>query len=180
MAAKKKAAKAGGSAVAVGKAARNNEYVQRLMEDEDLRENLRTAFASARTVFDRMSGKGPAKAVMDDRKTQRELRTAASSFREAADSLRGVKRKRQRRRRGSLLLVLLAGAGVALALNEDLRRKALDLAFGAEEEFEYTAATSGDSGGPDSGSPAEPATPPPATQGAPPPGTPPSGPVGTS
>ena len=181
MAAKRKAAKAGAGAWGAARAARSNEYVQRLVEDEDLRENLRDALESARKAYDRMSGrKGPAKAIMDDRKTRKELKEAASSLREAADSLRGVKRKRQRRRRGSLLLVLLAGAGVALALNEDLRRKALDLAFGAEEEFEYTAATSGDSGGPDSGSPAEPATPPPATQGAPPPGTPPSGPVGTS
>ena len=174
MAAKNKARRAGRGAAGAVNAARSNENVQGVMEGEDLRENLRTAFASARTAFDRMSGKGPAKAIMDDRKTQRELRTAASSFREAADSLRGVRRKRRRRRRGGLLLLLVAGAGVAIALNEDLRRRALDLVFGAEEEFEYTSTTSGDSGGPSGSEPAATAAP-----GAPP-AAPPSGPVGTS
>ncbi|MEA2298986.1 MAG: hypothetical protein QOF77_1922 [Solirubrobacteraceae bacterium] len=38
-------------------------------------------------------------------------------------------------------LVLLAG--VAVALNEQLRNRVLDLLFGAEEEFDYTPTTSG-------------------------------------
>ncbi len=48
MPAKKRAAKAGAGAVAAGKAARSNPYVQRIVEDDELRENLRTAFESAR------------------------------------------------------------------------------------------------------------------------------------
>src|SRR5919204_1327846 len=141
MAAKKKAAKAGAGAVAAGQAVRTNQYVQRLIEDEDLRENLRTAYDSARRAYTRMSnGKGPARALMDDRKVQKQLREAASSLREAADSLRGARRRRKRRR-GRLLLVGLVGAGLALALNENLRKKALDALFGAEEEFEYTGTT---------------------------------------
>jgi adenylosuccinate synthase len=141
MAAKKKAAKAGAGAVAAGKAARSNPYVQRIVEDDDLRDNLRTAFESARKAYTRMAnGKGPAKAVMEDKKVQKELKEAASSLREAADSLRGAK-KRKRRRRGKLLVVVLVGAGLALVLSEGLRKKALDALFGAEEEFEYTATT---------------------------------------
>ena len=141
MAAKKKAAKAGAGAVAAGKAARSNPYVQRIVEDDDLRDNLRTAFESARKAYTRMAnGKGPAKAVMEDKKVQKQLKEAASSLREAADSLRGAK-KRKRRRRGRLLVVALVGAGLALALSEGLRKKALDALFGAEEEFEYTATT---------------------------------------
>ena len=141
MAAKKKAAKAGAGAVAAGKAARSNPYVQRIVEDDDLRDNLRTAFQSARKAYTRMAnGKGPAKAVMEDKKVQKELKEAASSLREAADSLRGAK-KRKRRRRGRLLVVVLVGAGLALVLSEGLRKKALDALFGAEEEFEYTATT---------------------------------------
>jgi hypothetical protein len=141
MAAKKKAAKAGAGAVAAGKAARSNPYVQRIVEDDDLRDNLRTAFESARKAYTRMAnGKGPAKAVMEDKKVQKELKEAASSLREAADSLRGGK-KRKRRRRGKLLVVVLVGAGLALVLSEGLRKKALDALFGAEEEFEYTATT---------------------------------------
>ena len=44
MAAKKKAAKAGAGAYAAGKAVRSNQYVQRLIEDKELRDNLRSAF----------------------------------------------------------------------------------------------------------------------------------------
>ena len=40
-----------------------------------------------------------------------------------------------------MLVVALVGAGLALALSEGLRKKALDALFGAEEEFEYTATT---------------------------------------
>ena len=142
MAAKKKAAKAGGRAVAAGRSARSNEYVQRLVEDAELRENLREAYASARKAYGRMAnGKGPAKALLDDRKTQRELKDAASSLREAADTLRGAKRKRSRRRRRGLLLVLLAGGVAAVLMSEGARNKLLDKLFGAEEEFEYTSTT---------------------------------------
>ena len=141
MAAKKKASKAGAGAVAAGKAARDNVYVQRIVEDDELRDNLRTAYDSARKAYARMSnGKRPAKSLMDDKKVQKELKEAASSLREAADSLRGAKRKRKRRR-GRLLIVGLVGAGLALALSEGLRKKVLDALFGAEEEFEYTAST---------------------------------------
>jgi hypothetical protein len=142
MAAKKKAAKAGAGAVAAGKAVRSNDYVQRLVEDEELRDNLRTAFQSAKKAYARMAnGKSPVKALTEDKKTQKELREAASSLRSAADSLRGAKRKRRRGRFGKLLIVGLVGGGLALALSEDLRKKVLDALFGAEEEFEYTAST---------------------------------------
>jgi hypothetical protein len=137
MAAKKKAAKAGAGAYAAGKAVRSNEYVQRLIQDQELRENLRSAFVSARKAYGRVNGKGPVKAL-DDKKVQRELKDAATSLKEAADSLRGQKKKR---RKGRLLLVGLVGAGLALALSEGLRKKVLDALFGAEEEFEYTATT---------------------------------------
>jgi hypothetical protein len=139
MAAKKKAAKAGSGAYAAGKAVRSNPYVQRLIEDEELRENLRSAFVSARKAYGRVNGKGPAKAL-DDKKVQRELKEAASSLRDAADALRGGKKKKKRRR-GRVLLVAFVGAGLALALSEGLRKKVLDALFGAEEEFEYTAST---------------------------------------
>jgi hypothetical protein len=139
MAAKRKAAKAGAGAVAAGKAARSNPYVQRIVDDDELRNNLRTAYESARKAYGRMAnGKGPAKSLLDDKKTQKELKEAASSLRDAADSLRGRKRKR---RRGRVLLLGIVGAGLALALSEGLRKKVLDALFGAEEEFEYTGST---------------------------------------
>jgi hypothetical protein len=137
---KKKAASAGAGALAAGKAARDNPYVQRLVEDDELRDNLRTAYESARKAYGRiLNGKGPAKAILDDKKTQKELREAATSLRDAADSLRGAKRKPKRRR--GRVLVVLVGVGLALAVSEGLRKKVLDALFGAEEEFEYTSTT---------------------------------------
>jgi hypothetical protein len=142
MAAKKKAAKASAGAYAAGKAVRSNEYVQRFIEDEELRENVRSALVSAKKAYGRINGKGPVKAL-DDKKVQRELKDAASSLKDASDALRGGKKRK--RRKGRLLLVAFVGAGLALALSEDLRKKALDALFGAEEEFEYTASTTPDS-----------------------------------
>jgi len=140
MAAKKKAAKAGAGAYAAGKAVRSNQYVQRLVEVDELREHLRSAFESGRKAYTRMSnGKGPVRAVTEDKKVQRELRDAATSLRDAADSLRGTKKRK--RRKGRLLLMALIGGSVALAASEGLRKKVLDALFGAEEEFEYTAST---------------------------------------
>ena len=88
MAAKKQAAKAGAGAFAVGKAARDNPYVNQLIEDAELRDNLRTAYESARKAYGRINGKGPVKALTEDKKVQKELREAASSLRDAAETLR--------------------------------------------------------------------------------------------
>ena len=138
---KKKAAKGAAGAVAAGKAAASNPYVNRLIEDEELRDNLRTAFDSARNAYSRMAnGKGPAKALFDDKKTQKELQSAASNLKEAADAIRGGRKRSHKKRTGILLLIV--GAGAALALSEGLRKKVLDALFGAEEEFEYTSTTS--------------------------------------
>jgi hypothetical protein len=140
---KKQAAKAGAGAVAAGKAVKDNPYVRRIVEDDELRENVRTAFESARKAYARMSnGKGPVKAITEDKKTQKQLREAATSLKDAADSLRDAKAGRKKKKRGRGLLLLFVGAGLAIALNEGLRSKVLDMLFGSEEEFEYTSTTS--------------------------------------
>jgi hypothetical protein len=139
---KKRSAKAGAGAVAAGKAVRDNPYLQRVVDDEELRENLRTAYESARKAYARMSnGKGPVKALTEDKKTQKQLRAAASSLSDAAKSLRGAKPSSGKRKRRGGLLLLLIGAGLALALSESLRSKVLDALFGSEEEFEYSSTT---------------------------------------
>jgi hypothetical protein len=133
-----------GAALKAGKAAagaRSNPYVQRMIEDAELRENVREAFEAARHAYKRMSnGKPPAKALLEDKKLQRDLRHATDSLREAADQLRGKRRKRRRGRR--ILLLVIVGAAVVLAVNEDARKALLDKLFGAEEEFEYSSTTS--------------------------------------
>jgi hypothetical protein len=119
----------------------SNPYVRRLIEDEELRENIRVAFEAAKHAYARMSnGKGPAKALMDDKKVQRDLRTAAESLREASQQLRG-RRKGRRFGLGKALLLAILGAALVLILSEDARKMVLDKLFGAEEEFEYTSTT---------------------------------------
>jgi hypothetical protein len=121
------------------RSAGSNPYVRRLIEDPELRSNVREAFEAARHAYQRMSnGKGPVKALTEDKKVHRDLRTAAESLREASDQLRG---KRKQRRWGRLLVIALLGAVLAIALSEDLRKALLDRLFGAEEEFEYSSTT---------------------------------------
>ena len=51
----------------------SNPYVRRLIEDAELRNSVKDAFDSARHAYGRMSnGKGPVKAVTEDKKVQRE------------------------------------------------------------------------------------------------------------
>jgi hypothetical protein len=121
--------------------ARENPYVQRLIEDEELRDNLRDAFESAKKAYSRATGngKGPVKAVTSDKKTQKELRRAAEKLRDANERLQKPKRKS---RLGRLILVAVIGAVVALVVSEGARKAVLDALFGAEEEFEYTSTTS--------------------------------------
>ena len=123
--------------------ARENPYVQRLMEDEELRDNLRDAFEAARGAYSRATGngKGAVKAVTSDKKVQKDLRTAAESLREATEQLKGP-RKRKKSRLGRLILFAVVAGIVALVVSEDARKTVLDALFGAEEEFEYTSTTS--------------------------------------
>jgi hypothetical protein len=139
MAKKTKAAKAG----AAGAAATASPYVQRLIQDEELRDNLRVAFESGRDAFDRLSnGKGPAKALLDDKKLHKDLKHAADSLRDASEALReGPKKKKRKGGLGRLVMLSIVGGVIALAVSEDLRNKVLDMLFGAEEEFDYTSTT---------------------------------------
>ncbi len=133
-----------GKAGAAARAARRNRYIERLIEDEELRGSLIAAYGAARSAYGRMSnGKPASTALFEDRKLQKELREAANSLRDAANSLREPPRKAKRRRGGigrKLALLVIAGV-LALALSEDLRGKVLDLLFGAEDEFEYSSTT---------------------------------------
>ena len=121
-----------------GRSAADNEYVRRLIEDEDLRENLQDAYQSAKKAYTRVNNGHPAKKLMDDRKVHKELKHAAESLREASDQIRG---KRESHTFRNLLLLTIVGAILAVALSEDLRKAVLDRLFGAEEEFEYTSTT---------------------------------------
>jgi len=136
--AKKKAAKAQKAAVR----ARYNPYVQRVVDDEDLRSDIVQAYESGRAAFGRLSnGKSPSKQLFDDKKLQKDLKQAAESLRDATVALREAPKKQRSGGFGRVLLLGLVGGGLALALSEGLRKKVLDALFGAEEEFEYTSTT---------------------------------------
>jgi len=122
--------------------ARENPYVQRLIEDEELRESLKNAFEAAKGAYGRATSNGSTvKAVTSDKKVQKDLKVAADNLRDATEALRGPK-KRKKRGLGRLVLLALVGATVALILSEGARKTVLDALFGAEEEFEYTSTTS--------------------------------------
>lgn len=120
-----------------------NPYIQRVIEDAELRDNVRIAIDSGKSAYHRLSnGKAPAKALLEDKKLQNDLRAAFEAARDATVAFTDAPRRRRRPRRGLsfgrvLLLAILAG-GLALAGSEQLRSKVLDTLFGAEEEFQYT------------------------------------------
>jgi hypothetical protein len=124
-------------------AVRGSDYLKRLMEDEQLRESLLSAYGSARSAYGRVSnGKPAGKALLEDRKLQRELAEAASALKEASFAIRQPPAKPKRKGGvGRTLMLLIVGGVLALALSESLRSKVLDLLFGAEEEFDYSSTT---------------------------------------
>src|ERR671917_1659536 len=102
MAAKKKAAKAGAAAAAV----KRSPYVRRLAEDEELRQNLWSAYESARTAVGRLqNGKHPTKQIFDDKRLQKDIKSAAESFRDASVALRAAPRRKRKGGFGKLGLL---------------------------------------------------------------------------
>ena len=115
-------------------------YVQRAIQDEELRDNLRSAFATARDVYDELvGGRGVtavAGKVASDKDIQDQLRSAIGDLRDAADRIQG--RDAHKGRNSTLLLV-----GIALGVlfnpmtGPETRRWLKDKIFGEDEEFGY-------------------------------------------
>ena len=121
-------------------------YVQRALQDEELRENLRSAYGTARDVYDQLMGNrgvtGVASRVASDEEIQDQLRSAIQDLRSAADRIRG--RDTHKGRNTSLLFL-----GIALGLlfnpitGPDTRRWLKDKIFGEDDEFGYSSSGSG-------------------------------------
>jgi len=115
-------------------------YVQRAIQDEELRDNLRSAFDTARDVYDELIGKrgvtGVATKVASDKEIQDQLRSTIDDLRSAASRIQG--NEGHKGRNSSLLL-----AGIALGIlfnpmtGPETRRWLKDKIFGEEEEFGY-------------------------------------------
>jgi len=136
-------------------AARENQYIRRVAEDEELRASLIAAVLAGRKAFERISKSrsSAVESVTTDRKVKRELQTAAASLRDAAERIQAPPKKRHPIRK--LLLVAAVTGGLVLVFSESARKSVLDAIFGAEEEFVYTSTTSGDGAPQTNGTPVE-------------------------
>lgn len=115
-------------------------YVKRAIQDEELRENLRSAFATARDVYEELLGNrsmtAVATRVASDEDIQDQLRSAIQDLRSAADRIQG--HEAHKGRNSSLLLV-----GIALGIlfnpftGPETRRWLKDRIFGEDDEFGY-------------------------------------------
>jgi len=146
------------SAVDIEKLKKATPYIQRLIQDAQLRQNVRTAYDSSKSAYARLTnGKPATKVLIEDKKLQRDLQHAVEALRDATTALAETPKKQAKKSRGfgRKIMILTLGFGLALAGSEKLRTKVLDAIFGKEEEFQYT--------------------PPPST-----PSTPPSSPVGAA
>src|SRR5205807_5745692 len=70
------------NAADVANIAKANPYIQRLIEDSKLRDNVRSAIDSTKSAYTRLTnGKAPAKALLEDKKLQGDLREALEAVR---------------------------------------------------------------------------------------------------
>jgi hypothetical protein len=115
-------------------------YVQRALQDEELRDNLKSAFATARDVYDELIGgrgvTGVASKVASDKDIQDQLRSAIEDLRSAADRIQGKEEHTSRN-----FSLLLAGIALGILFNPmtgpETRRWLKDRIFGEDEEFGY-------------------------------------------
>ena len=128
------------NAADIANIARSNPYIQRLLEDPKLRKNVSTAVNASKSAYGRVNnGKLEAQTLLEDRRLHADLARALGAARDATITLTLSKRRRRKGLTFGRVLVLAGiGGGVAIAASEQLRSKALDLLFGAEEEFQYT------------------------------------------
>jgi hypothetical protein len=90
-------------------------YVDRALHDQQLRDNVRTAFDAARAIYDDLAGRrgmtGVAQRVATDKEIQDNLRTAVEELRKAANRLQTAGSDRSSGRNTALLVT-----GIALGL----------------------------------------------------------------
>ena len=115
-------------------------YIERAFKDEKVREDVKSAIATARDIYDELLGGrafGAAAArVVTDKDIQQQLRDAIDDLRDAADR---VQDKKSHSARNTTLL--LTGITLGLLFNPvtgpATRRWLQNKVFGEGEEFEY-------------------------------------------
>jgi hypothetical protein len=114
-------------------------YVERLARDEDLHENVKRAYESARRVYDDLLADrgtaGMALKVARDKDIQTELRRAIEELREAGRRAQG-----KESHTGRNATLLLAGIAIGVLFNPatgpDTRKWLKDKLFGPEQPFD--------------------------------------------
>ena len=89
--------------------------LERLLYDDDLRDNIRTFIESARAIVDDLSDEGPAEIVTklwDNDKLRGEVEAAAGAVSQGSRRIRGEKVRLRRGGRGRRLLFLVLVAAV--------------------------------------------------------------------
>ena len=115
-------------------------YIERAMKDEDLRENVMTAFAAAKEVYDELIGNRGvttvARRVATDKDMQENMKRAMDELRTAADRIQGKKDHS-----GRNTALLLAGITLGILFNPatgpQTRKWLSDKIFGGSDEFTY-------------------------------------------
>jgi hypothetical protein len=115
-------------------------YIERALKDERVREDVKSAIATAREIYDQLLGgravTSVAARVASDKEIQQSLRDAIDDLRDAADRVQG---KGTHKGRNSTLL--LTGIVLGILFNPvtgpGTRRWLQETIFGEGEEFEY-------------------------------------------
>jgi hypothetical protein len=121
-------------------------YLERALTDEELRQNVRNAFESARDVYNElMGGRGPIKVgtrVATDKEIQDRLKEAIAELREAADRVQG---KKEHGARNTLLLLTGVALGVLFnpMFGPQARKWLSDTIFGSSDDFTYQGGGNG-------------------------------------
>ena len=116
-------------------------YVERAMQDEELRDHVKQAYYAAREIYDDLIAPrgvvGLAQRVAADDDLQDNFRVAVAELREAAGRLQGQTREKHPGRG----IVLLIGIAVGLLFNPftgaETRRWLKDKVFGGSDEFGF-------------------------------------------
>ena len=129
-----------------GAAASARPYVERALSDKELRDNIRSAYASARAVYDELSSRrrmsDAAARLAGDKDMQDEIRSAIDELRNAAGRVKDAKRDASEPARGAKQsLILMFGIVLGLLLNPitgpALRRALGRKLFGTGDGFVY-------------------------------------------